>query len=444
MSRFHPARPLWEPQSFDSFFPPQARCPRSSSKIDLLFFDAGGGHRASATALQSVIEQQQRPWRVRMVNMRDVLEPIDIIRRITRVRIEDCYNRVMLKHGITLGTGPLLRATQMLIRKMHRQETALLARFWEQEPPDLVVSLIPNLNRAIFDGLREADQALDRDPTPMVTILTDLADNPPHFWIERQEQYLVCATDFAIRQALDMGHRREHVFRTSGMIVRPDFYRPIEISREHERTRLGLRPDLTTGIVMFGGYGSRQMLQIARRVAAAGLKTQLIFLCGHNRTLQEQLAAMALPFPFHVEGFTRDIPHFMRLADYFVGKPGPGCISEALVMGLPLIVQRNSWTMVQERFNTDWIVQNELGIVLHSFAEIATGVLPMLDPDQMASFQRRVSALCNRAVYEIPEILAVLLEQHARSTRQSRLAMLWPDRSSMNPNGAAARWAAIN
>ena len=25
----------------------------------------------------------------------------------------------------------------------------------------------------------------------------------------------------------------------------------------------------------------------------------------------------------------------MQLADYFVGKPGPGTISEALVMGLP-------------------------------------------------------------------------------------------------------------
>ncbi|HXN84942.1 MAG TPA: hypothetical protein VN867_02675, partial [Candidatus Binataceae bacterium] len=98
MSRFLPARPLWEPQPFEAFFPPSKR-PRSSSKIDLLFFDAGGGHRASATALQSVFENQRRPWRIRMVNIRDVLEPIDVIRRIARVRIEDCYNRIMLKHG---------------------------------------------------------------------------------------------------------------------------------------------------------------------------------------------------------------------------------------------------------------------------------------------------------------------------------------------------------
>src|SRR5260370_39033822 len=94
--------------------------------------------------------------------------------------------------------------------------------------------------------------------TPMVTILTDLADCPPHFWIERQKQYLVCGTDAAAEQAIEMGHAPERVFRTSGMIVRPEFYRPIEMNRAAERVRLGLDPELPTGIVMFGSYCSSQ------------------------------------------------------------------------------------------------------------------------------------------------------------------------------------------
>ena len=31
--------------------------------------------------------------------------------------------------------------------------------------------------------------------SPFVTILTDFADYPPHFWIERQDQYFICGTD---------------------------------------------------------------------------------------------------------------------------------------------------------------------------------------------------------------------------------------------------------
>jgi 1,2-diacylglycerol 3-beta-galactosyltransferase len=102
----------------------------------------------------------------------------------------------------------------------------------------------------------------------------------------------------------------------------------------------------------------------------------------------------------------------MQLADFFIGKPGPGSISEALVMGLPLIVERNAWTMVQERFNTDWIARNEIGIVLPSFREIASAVSTMLDREQLTRLRASVKAIDNRAVFEIPEILEALMSQH--------------------------------
>ena len=447
MSRFYPVRQLfgseWDRSEVNYAALAQAARRSAPRKVDLIFFDAGGGHRASATAMQSMLEQDRRAWEVRMVNLREVLEPIDIIKKIARVRVEDAYNRFLLRYGMTLGTGAMLRGIQMLIRQMHRPSAALLARFWKGGPSDLVVSLIPNFNRAIFEGLRASDHELNRVLTPMLTILTDLADYPAHFWMERQEQYFACATELAVEQALAMGHPRERIFRTSGMIVRPEFYRPIEVDRARERMRLGLRPDLPTGLVMFGGHGSRKMLTIAKRVAAAGLKTQLIFMCGHNQNLREQLLALELPFPFYIEGFTREIPHFMNLADYFVGKPGPGSISEALVMRLPVIVERNSWTMVQERYNTDWIIGNRVGVVLHSFAEIATAIVPMLDPERLAQFRERVSALNNRAIFEIPGILETIIARHLRSIhRDAPLTMSWQDRSPMNPNGAIGSWAA--
>jgi hypothetical protein len=381
---------------------------RRDARLDLIFFDAGGGHRASATALKALAEEQRPGWQIKMVNLRDILEPIDVFHRLTGVRVEDLYNR-MLKYGLTIGTGPMLRAVQFLIRRMHPRNVALLSRYWQERRPNLVVSLIPNFNRAIFEGLRLADRERSRRATPMVTILTDLADCPPHFWIERQEQYLICGTAKAAEQALAMGYPPRCVLRTSGMIVRPEFYRTPDVSREQERRRLGLRPDLPTGLVMFGGFGSRRMLTIARRVAEAAMNTQLIFLCGHNQRLGEQLSALKLPFPCHVEGFTRDIPRFMQLSDYFVGKPGPGSVSEALVMNLPVIVERNARTMIQERYNTDWIEQNRFGVVLRSFNEIVTGIKQMLDPQRLALFHSSIGAVNNRAVFEIPELLETLI-----------------------------------
>jgi 1,2-diacylglycerol 3-beta-galactosyltransferase len=160
------------------------------------------------------------------------------------------------------------------------------------------------------------------------------------------------------------------------------------------------------------------MVTIAERLAEYGPRVQLIFLCGHNQALREQLAALKVPFPFIVQGFTRDVPYFMRLADFFVGKPGPGTIAEALVSGLPVIVARNASTMPQERYNTEWILQKQVGIVIRSFSEISKAVSMIIDEKEYRSFRMRISAQNNRAVFEIPEIMnqimVVTSESHAR------------------------------
>jgi 1,2-diacylglycerol 3-beta-galactosyltransferase len=370
----------------------------------MIYFDAGGGHRASAAALKTVAEQQDRPWSIRLTNLRDVLEPADFIHRLTGVRAEDFYN-AMLKLDLTAGVGPMLPLMHLLIRRMHARNKSLLTRYFLSNPADLIVSLIPHFNRVLLEGLREADAYHNRRQTPMVTIMTDLADSPPHFWIERQEQFLICGTIAAVGQALAMGLQPEWVFQTSGMIVRPEFYEKRNIHRANEQRRLGLNPELPTGLVIFGGYGSRKMLTIAERLAEGSPKIQLIFVCGHNQRLRERIMALKVPFPCFVEGFTSDIQNFMRLADFLIGKPGPGTISEALVIGLPVIVARNTSTMPQERYNTDWILQNQLGVVIRSFSEIITAVEMMIDQKQYQFFQTRVSMINNRAVFEIPAIL---------------------------------------
>jgi UDP-N-acetylglucosamine:LPS N-acetylglucosamine transferase len=110
-----------------------------------------------------------------------------------------------------------------------------------------------------------------------------------------------------------------------------------------------------------------------------------------------------------VMGFTEDVAHWMRLADYFIGKPGPGSISEALHCGLPPIVTRNAWTMPQERWNTDWIRDQAIGRVLPSFAKIDQAVDALIA--ELDGVRERVGKLSNRALFEIPSILESILRE---------------------------------
>jgi hypothetical protein len=367
------------------------------TKIDFIYFDAGGGHRAAATALKAVIDEQKRPWDVQMVNLQEILGPLDVFRKVTRLELNEIYNQ-MLARGWTLGSAQGLKFMHGVIRLYHRPAVRMLEKYWAAARPDLVVSLVPNFNRALFESLQKALPAV-----PYVTILTDLADYPPHFWMEKQEQFLICGSDKAIAQARALGYPEDRIFRASGMILRPTFYAPVTVDRVAERKKLGLDPERPTGLVLFGGQGSKVMLEIAERLA----DTQLILICGKNAGLAERLRRLPVRASRYVEGFTSEIPHYMSLADFFIGKPGPGSISEAVAMGLPVIVERNMWTLPQERYNADWVLERNAGLVVPNFRGIGGAVEELLR--DLPQYQGAVRQIHNRAVFEIPEMLAKIL-----------------------------------
>jgi UDP-N-acetylglucosamine:LPS N-acetylglucosamine transferase len=371
--------------------------------IDLVYINAGGGHRSAAIALQTAVHEQGRDWQIRLVNLFEILDPQDVFCRATGVKPEHYYN-VRLAKGWTLGLSQELRILQALIRLSHRSLIAQLRRYWQLSRPDMVVSLVPNFNRAMYQAL-----SIARPGTPYVTILTDFADLPPHFWIEpRQSQHLICGTPRAVAQAHAAGCRADHIHETSGMIINPDFYRDLHLDPDAERAKLGLDPNRPTGLVMFGGQGSRVMRGIAKRLD----DVQLILVCGHNAALADQLQAKSASAPRVVVGFTSQMRYFMRLSDFFIGKPGPGSISEAVQQGLPVIVVRNAWTMPQERYNTEWVLENEVGVVLDSYKAIRAGVAQVTD--DIAKFKASVGRIENRAVFEIPQILENILAAPVR------------------------------
>ncbi len=374
-------------------------------KLDLVYFNAGGGHRSAALALQSVISGLGLNWDVHLLNLQEILDGLDIFRKLTGIRLEDIYNLLLAK-GWTLGSRQLLPLMHGIIRLYHPAQVKLLAKFWAERRPDMVISVVPNFDRALFQSLEKA-----RPGVPFVTIMTDLADYPPHFWIEKQEQYLICGTNRAVEQARALGHQSSRVFRASGMILRPEFYEEQTSDRAAELQKLGLDPRLPTGLVLFGGQGSNVMLSIAERLGNSALDVQLILICGRNEKLQKRLERLRTRNRILVEGFTKQIPFYMHLSDFFIGKPGPGSVSEAAHMGLPVIVERNAWTLPQERYNAEWIREQGVGIVLNNFRGIAEAIEKLLAGGELQAMKTKLSTMQNRAVFEIPPMLEKIFHE---------------------------------
>ena len=382
----------------------------SDPEVLLFTIDAGGGHRAAARALSAAAEETKAPFRLRVESFQETLVELDIFQRVTGASIEDGYNWILRKRW-NAAMVPLLRVVHAAIWVRRRAIVRTLAAWLGRQPrPAAVVSVMPNFNGVMRDAIREALPG-----TPLVVVLTDLADFPPRFWIEPGLDRVVVGTDEARAQAVALGIPPERVSRVSGMVMHPRFYRAGGPSvRGRVRGELGLGEADFAVTLLFGGKGSPEMATLSERLLGADPAFRVIAICGENPALFDRLG----PLEAHAGGrlvrlgFTDRVAELLAASDLLVTKPGPGSLSEAFHQRVPVVVTRNVHTIPQERFNTDFVRDRGLGLVVSRTREIPAAALRLFrDVAGRAVIRERLGALPeNRAVYEVVDIVAA----HAR------------------------------
>ena len=194
--------------------------------------------------------------------------------------------------------------------------------------------------------------------------------------------------------------------------MRPGFLERDGGDRAAARRALGLAPDLPTLALLYGGHGSRRMLELALAIRQTSAPVQAVFLCGRDEDLARSLRAADLRYPHLVQGYTTAVPDHLRLADLFVGKPGPGSISEALALGLPVLLDA-ARVLPQERYNLRWAVTAGLGQEFHDAAGFRAAV-QRFATEGMARQTEMARGHANRAAMEIPAIIGELLKSSRR------------------------------
>ena len=89
-------------------------------RLTIVFHHAGGGHRSTADALKATLAVQDQPWDVSLLNVQDLLAPLDVLRKATGLSVEDTYN-LILRNGWTRFT-PQLLVVRTLPRPSRRKQ----------------------------------------------------------------------------------------------------------------------------------------------------------------------------------------------------------------------------------------------------------------------------------------------------------------------------------
>jgi len=374
----------------------------------VFFINAGGGHRAAARALEAgLAERPELPFRLRPVPLQRVLAPLDFVARLTGISLEETYND-MVRCGRTRFLVPLLRSLQLAIRVRRRALARLIGEELRRTRPAVVVSVTPNFNAAIRDAVRAALPGAH-----FVVMLTDLADFPPHFWIEPGIDRLLVATDHAAEQAVRAGLPRARVTRTSGMPLHPRFYPRLGgAARARVRAELGFVTEDFVALLLFGGKGAPELVPLAEELLRMPA-LRVVAVCGDNPPLYDHMEPLMARSRGRLArfGFTDRVPELLAAADVLVTKPGPGSLAEAFHQQVPVVVTSNGRTIPQERWNARFVEQKGLGLVVRSHFEAPAAVY-RIATDEPLRTRMHFALRClgeNRAIYEALDAVAAEL-----------------------------------
>jgi len=316
--------------------------------IVFYFSDTGGGHRSAAEAIiEAVNLEYKHQVTVEMVDFfKDYAPP-------PFNRLGDMYP-YMVKAPRLWGASfhatdgrTQARMITSTLWPIARQAARALVR---GHPADLIVTVHPFANSFAL-------RALGNNRPPFITVVTDMVTTHA-LWYDKRADLILVPTETARKRAIKYNMSDEKI-RVAGLPVADKYCKP-RGRKSTLRKKLGWPVDKPIVLMVGGGDGMGPLGKTAREIDASGLDLGLVIVCGRNQRLKASLEAETWENPTLIYGFTRDMPDFMRAADYIVTKAGPGTIAEALNAELPIILY--SKLPGQEDGNVTFVVEEGAGV----------------------------------------------------------------------------------
>jgi len=358
---------------------------RHPNRVLLVYLDTGGGHRSTAYAVAEALHD--------LCGGRVHAELVDVTAEYFSWPLSELntlYQALVRLHGwpwaltYFLTNGPRRLS---LLRGLwwHLTGSSILALL-DDHPADVIVCCHPLLKAPCVQALR-----LKTPEKRLITLVTDLASGHASWFVCGEDRCLV-ATKRVRERAVACGLPRQRV-EVTGLPVKPCFVDAAQRDPGTAREKLGLDPDGPVVLLLSGADGVGPLLRLVEAIVDCGVKAELAVVAGRNDAVRRELASHAWSLPVHVKGFVPNIHEWMLAADMLVTKAGPSTISEALIMGLPMVL--SGALPGQERPNVDHVVEGGAGVWAPTPREAAAEVHRLLEMESplLAQMSKRAQSL---------------------------------------------------
>ncbi|VFQ79267.1 unnamed protein product [Cuscuta campestris] len=379
----------------------------------ILMSDTGGGHRASAEAIKAAFSQEfGEKYQVIVCDLWTEHTPWP-------------FNQLPKSYSFLVKHSSLWKMTYYgsAPRLIHQSNFAATSAFIAREAakglmkykPDIIISVHPLMQHVPLRILR-AKGLLNK--IVFTTVVTDLCTCHPT-WFHKLVTRCYAPSDEVAHRAIKAGLRFSQI-KIFGLPVRPSFVKPVR-PKDELRDELGMNVELPAVLLIGGGEGMGPIEATARALDKALYNAklgepmgQLLIVCGRNKRLTDKLLSIDWKVPVKVKGFVTKMEECMGACDCIISKAGPGTIAEAMIRGLPIIL--NDYIAGQEAGNVPFVVDNGCGKFSKVPKEIANIVRQWFGPkrDELEAMSRNCLRMARPdAVFKIVRDMDELLTQRS-------------------------------
>jgi 1,2-diacylglycerol 3-beta-galactosyltransferase len=346
-----------------------------TTHIVFLMSDTGGGHRAACRAIEYALETRYPgKFTYEMVDMWKYYTPFP-------------FSTMPWAYMRWVNSSPATYAAQFWVNdrlfrlpavsEMYcRSMFIRMKRFYAEHPADMIVCAHSVFTRPAIHALRRL-----RLTIPFVTVITDYA-LPTVLWYDRRVDRCLVPTEPAYwrGRALRIPHEQMVI---TGAPIHPKFT-GLNLSKAQARAQLGWPAEAQIVLMVGGGDGMGPIVETAQAIDAAGTDAELVVVTGRNAALKAALEGCAWRRPARIYGFVDNMQVFMRAADLLITKAGPATITEAAVVGTPMVL--SDAIPYQETPNAEYVVRQRAGVYAPGPDKVAASVARLL-ADGGASLQ---------------------------------------------------------
>jgi len=355
-----------------------------NEKILILTGNFGDGHRQAAIAVQKFLMNRKPNAEVEVVDFMELAHPLT--HAVSRYFFIQSLKMFPSFYGYVYNKTRRTNQLSMLLKKTNRLGMGRLLKLLQDVRPTTVVSTFP-----LASGTMSVLKAQGLTDVRTMTVITDHTDHG--YWVYPYTDKYIVGSEI-VRDKLAARDVPRDRIDVTGIPVRQEFreqYDRYALARKH-----GLNPAQPIALIMGGGCGlfGGELLKHIQSLEMLSTRMQFLIVCGSNERLRQQLkeATANSRHTYVITGYIDFVHEFMAIADLLVTKPGGLTSSEAMAMGLPMLICKP--LPGQEEDNERFLLQEGVALRIDAESDLfATLERVARDPGLLRGMRERMIAL---------------------------------------------------